>query len=64
MGFFRKLKGYDDEITQEFSMTLNYQEENNGTIVIRGISIYLNSKIISIVATIPLRVKWVKESIT
>lgn len=43
MGFFEKLKGYDDEITQEFTMALHSQGEESSTMVIRGISIHFNA---------------------
>lgn len=42
-------------------MTLNSYGEDNATIVVRGISIHLNTGIINTVTTIPLGVRWGKE---
>lgn len=52
MGFFEKLKGYDDEVTHEFTMALNSQGEDNATTIVNGISIHMNTNIINRVNTL------------
>lgn len=64
MGFFEKFKSYDDKVTHEFSMALHSQGEDNGTTIVRGISIHLNVEIIKKLTTIPLGFLWGKEDRT
>lgn len=54
MGFFEQLKGYDDDITQEFSMELQSQGEYSDTTIFRGFIMSLSPKTISRVTTLPL----------
>lgn len=54
MGFFDKLKGYDEEVTHAFSMVIHSQGEESATNVVRGLGIHLKSKLITRVTTIPL----------
>lgn len=61
MGFFELLKGYDDDLTHEFSMELHSQGEENATTIVRGLSISLSLKTISRVSTLPLRIRWRKK---
>lgn len=61
MGFFEQLKGYDDDITQEFSMAVNTQGEDSVTTIARGLVISLNVVLISILTTLPLGIQWSKE---
>ena len=57
MGFFEKLKGYDDEITHEFYMALHSKGADSATTVVRGLAIHLNVELIIIVTTIPIGVR-------
>jgi len=41
LGFFKMLKGYDDDLSHEFSMALHSQEEDSATTVVRGLAISL-----------------------
>lgn len=61
MGYFEKLKGYDDEVTHEFSMVLNQQREDSGTTIVKGLPIHLDTNFVSIVTTTPLGVQRGKE---
>jgi len=45
LGFFELLKGYDDDISHEFSMTLHPQGEATATTVIKGLVISLSPKL-------------------
>lgn len=53
--------GYDDDLTQEFAMTLHSQEEYSTTNVIRVLAIFLSLEIIIRMTTLPLGVRWIKE---
>ena len=55
------MKGYDDDLAFEFAMALNSQTEDSATVVVRGLTIYLNLEIISRVTTLPLGIKWSRE---
>lgn len=64
MGLFENLKGYDDEITHEFSMAIHSREGDSATTIVRGLSIHFNANIISRVTKIPLGLRWDKEDRT
>lgn len=61
VGFFELLKGYDDDLSLEFSMALNSQTKDNSTVVVRGLAMSLNPIIISKVRTLPIGIKWSRE---
>ena len=61
MGFFKKFRGYDDEVAQEFPLSLTPQTKIHATIVIRGLTIDLTPELISRVNTLPLGIPWRKE---
>jgi len=61
MGFFKKFRGYDDEVAQEFSLSLTPLTRIHATVVIRGLSIELTLELISRVTTLPLGIPWRKE---
>lgn len=61
LGFFKLLKGYDDDLAIEFSMALNSQTEDNSTTIVRGLVISFNLKIVSTITTLPLGLKWRRE---
>ena len=63
IGFFDLSKGYYDEIAKEFAVDLQSHFEEISTTMIRGLAITLSLENISIVTTLPLGVKWVKEII-
>lgn len=61
MGYFEKLRGYDDEVTQDFSLSLIPLTRTHATIVVRGLSIEVTPELISRITTLPLAVPWRKE---
>ena len=61
MEFFEKFRGYDDEVAQDFSLSLIPLTRVHATIVVRGLSIELTPELISRVTTLPLGVLWRKE---
>lgn len=61
MGYFEKLRGYDDEVSQEFSLSLVPLTRVHASIVVRGLSIDLTRELINKVTTLPLGVQWRKD---
>ena len=61
MGYFEKLRGYDDGVTREFALSLIPLTTAHATIVVRGLSIELTPELISRITTLPLGVPWRKE---
>ena len=41
MGYFEKLRGYDDEVARDFSLSLIPLTRAHATVVVRGLSIEL-----------------------
>jgi len=61
MGYFKKLRGYNDEVARDFALSLIPLTRVHATIVVRGLSIELTPKLINIVTTLPPGVPWRKE---
>ena len=61
LGFFDLLKGFDEDLAQEFAVVVQSHSEERSTTMVRGLSITLSPELISVVITFPLGVKWVKE---
>ncbi len=53
--------GCADDITYEFSKSLNPQERTSATTMVTALSIKLNLDVISRVTTLPLGIQWRKE---
>lgn len=60
MGYFQKLRVYDDEVDRDFALYLIPLTRTHATIVVRGLSIELTPEHISRITTL-LRVPWRKE---
>jgi len=54
-GVFQKIRGYDDELAQEFSLSLTPLTRIHATIVIRGLYIDLISRVTTLLLGIPWR---------
>jgi len=61
MGYFKKLRGYDDEVAKYFSLSLIPLTRMHATVVVRGISIDFTPELIRRITTLPLGVPWRKE---
>ena len=61
MGFFEKLRGYNDEVAIEFALSLIPLTRTHATIVVKGLSIEITPEIIGIITTLPLGLPWRKE---
>jgi len=61
MCFFEKLKGYDDEVASNFSLSLIPLTRTHSIFVVKGLSIELTPKIIGRISTLPLAVPWRKD---
>ena len=61
MEFFKKLRGYDDEVDQYFSLSLIPLTKFHAHVMVRGLSIELTPELISRVTTLSLGVRWRKK---
>ncbi len=53
MRYFEKLRGYDDEVAREFSLSLIPLNMIHATVMVRALSIGLTPKLISIITNFP-----------
>ena len=60
MTFFEKFRGSNEEISQEFSLSLVPHSRTHATVTFRGISIKITVEFISRVTTLPLGLPWRK----
>lgn len=61
MNFFDNFRGFDDEIANEFALSLVPHTRNHAILTIRGISIEITPEFISRVTTLPLGLPWSKD---
>ena len=61
MGYFEKLRGYDDEVARDFSLSIITLTRTHVTLVVRGPSIEFSTELISKITTLPVGVRWRKE---
>lgn len=61
MGFFERMKGYDDEVTKGFALSLIPLTRTHATIVVKGLSVEITLEVISRITTLPLGLPWRKE---
>ena len=59
--FFKLLRGYDDDIAREFSMSLTPHPRINATSMVRVLLITITPEINSKITTLPLGLQWRKE---
>lgn len=60
MGYFEKLRGYDDEVALYFSLSLIPLTGTHATAMVRCLSIELATELIIKITTLPLGVPWRK----
>jgi len=56
MEYFEKLRGYDDEVAKDFSLSFIPLTKTHATILVRGLSIELTRELIRKIITLPLGV--------
>ena len=61
MNFFEKFRGFDDEISHEFSLSLVPHTRTHATVTTRGFSIEITLEFISRVTTLPLGLHWSRD---
>lgn len=61
MTFCDKIQGHDDEITDEFLMSLQPKSKTQATVKFKGLTLKLTPKLISRVIGLPLGIPWSKE---
>ena len=61
MTFCDRIQGYDDEVTEEFLMSLQPKFKIMATVNFRGLTLKLTPQLISRVTDLPLGIPWSKE---
>ena len=61
MGFFEKMRGYDDEVVRYFVLSLIPLTKTHATTVVKGILVEIPSKVIGRITELPRRLPWRKE---
>ena len=61
MKFFEKFWGFDEEIAQEFALSLVPHNRTHATITFRGLSMEITLEFISRVTNLPLGLPWSKD---
>ena len=61
MGFFERVRGYDDEVAKDFSLSLIPLTRTHATVVVKGLSVEITPEVIGRITTLPLGFPWRKE---
>ncbi len=61
MIFFERIHEYDDEVTEEFLMTLRPHSKTHATVIFRGLTLELTPNFINRITGLPLGLPWSKE---
>lgn len=61
MPFFERIHGYDEEVKEEFLMSLRPHSKSHATVSFRGLTIELTPKFISKITCLPVGLPWSKE---
>lgn len=61
MGLFALLRGYDDDVAREFTLSLIPLARASTTAIVRGLSVTIMLESISKITTLPLGLQWRKE---
>jgi len=61
MTFCDRIQGHDDEVTEEFLMSLQPKSKTLATMNFRGLTLKLTPQLISRVTDMPLWTPWSKE---
>lgn len=61
MPFFEKLRGYDEEVTEEFALSLIPHSKTHATFRFRGLTMEITLEFSSSVTSLPVGLPWSKE---
>ena len=61
MGFFEKMRGYDDEVVRYFVLSLIPLTKTHATTMVKGILEEITLEVIGRINTLPLGIPWRKE---
>jgi len=61
MGFFERMRGYDDEVATDFALSLIPLTSTHAAVVVKGLSVE-TPEVIRRIATLPLGLPWRKEN--
>jgi len=64
MPFLKRIHGYDEEVTEEFLMSLRPHSKTHATVSFRGLTLELTPDFISRIIGLPLGLPWSKEEKT
>jgi len=60
MGFFERMRGYDDEVARDFALSFIPLTRTHATTVVEGLSVEITLEVISRITTLPLGLPWRK----
>jgi len=61
MGFFEKVRGYDDEVAIDFALSLIPLTRTHATAVVKCLLVEITPEVIGKITTLPLGLPWRKE---
>jgi len=61
MGFFERMRGYNDEVARDFSRSLIPLTRTHATAVVKGLLVEITPELIRRITTLPLGLPWRKE---
>ena len=61
ISFFDRIQGYDEEVTEEFLMSLRPHSKTHAIVSFRGLTLELTPNFISRIIGLPLELPWSKE---
>ena len=61
MGFFERMRGYNDEVARDFALSLIPLTRTHVTAVVNGLSLEITPEVIGRITTLPLGFPWRKE---
>lgn len=61
MSFFERMRGYDDEVARDFSLSLIPLTRTHPTTMVKGLSVAITPEVKRIITTLPLELPWRKQ---
>lgn len=61
MGLLERMRGYDDDVPREFSLSLIPLTKTSSTIVVKGLLVEITLEVINRSTTLPLGLPWRKK---
>lgn len=61
MGFLERMRGYDDEVARDFSLSLIPLTRTHAIIMVKGLLVEITPEVVSRITTLPLGLPWRKQ---